>query len=84
MLSKNTVMYSIFRHISTKNLKNFVECRSILAYNVENLCCFLAKKNVVAFCRKILAKNLAELCRKILSKNLAEQCRKILAKKAVV
>ena len=43
-LSKNAVIYSVFRQISTKNLKNFVECRSILA------------KNVVAFCRKILAK----------------------------
>ena len=70
-MSKNTVMYSIFRHISTKNLKNFVECRSILA------------KNVVAFCLKILAKKIVEPGRKILSKNLAEPCRKILAKKAV-
>ena len=67
-MSKNAVIYSVFRHISTKNLKNFVECRSILA------------KNVVAFCRKILAKKIVELGRKILAKNDDELCRKILAK----
>ena len=68
MLSKNAVIYSVFRQISTKNLKNFVECRSILA------------KNVVAFCRNLLAKKIVEPGQKILSKNLAEPCQKILAK----
>ena len=39
-MSKKTVIDSVFRQILTKNLKNFVECRSILAKNVvEKKCC---------------------------------------------
>ena len=37
---EKTVIDSVFRQILTKNLKNFVECRSILAKNV-------VEKNVV-------------------------------------
>ena len=68
ILSKKTVIDSVFRQISLKNLKNFVECRSILAKNVvEKKCCriiirhhfqtaFFDKK----FCRKMRSKNVVE------------------------
>ena len=65
---KKTVIDSVFRQILTKNIKNFVECRSILAKNVvEKNCCriiirhhfqtaFFDKK----FCRKMRSKNVVE------------------------
>ena len=96
LLSKKTVIDSVFRQILTKNLKNFVECRSILAKNiVEKNCCrkkMLSNYNATTFlcnifrqriCRRMRSKKIVEPGRKILSKNLAEQCQKILSKKAV-
>ena len=66
---KKTVIDSVFRQILTKNLKNFVECRSILAKNV-------VEKNVVEkWGQKMLSKEADIICRKIQSKNIVEKYR---------
>ena len=66
ILSKKTVIDSVFRQILTKNLKNFVECRSILSKNtVEKNCCR----------KKMLSKEADIICRKIQSKNIVEKYR---------
>ena len=92
-MSKKTVIDSVFRQILTKNLKNFVECRSILAKNVVEK--NVVEKNVVEFydstpfsdgilrqilCRKMRSKKIVEPGRKILSKKAVAYCRKIPSK----
>lgn len=82
ILSKKTVIDSVFRQISLKNLKNFVECRCFMSKNVvEKNCCrimirqffssaiFVSKIRhhfQTAFFDKIF-------CRKMRSKNVVER-----------
>ena len=95
ILSKKTVIDSVFRQILTKNLKNFVECSSILAKNVvEKNCCrkkllsnFMIRHHFQTaffdkkFCRKMRSKNVVERSWYNLSKNTVKKyCRKIPSK----
>lgn len=97
MLSKyiveKTVIDSVFRQILTKNLKNFVECRSILAKNVVKKSCrnllsdYIVEKNC---CRNLLSHYNSTLfldgilrqilCRKMRSKKIVEPGQKLLSK----
>ena len=82
ILSKKTVIDSVFRQISLKNLKNFVECRSILSKNVvEKNCCRIMIRQFFSsaiFVSKIrhhfwTAFFDKKFCRKMRSKNVVER-----------
>ena len=82
ILSKKTVIDSVFRQISLKNLKNFVEYRSILSKNVvEKNCCRIIIRQFFSsaiFVSKIrhhfqTAFFDKKFCRKMRSKNVVER-----------
>lgn len=82
ILSKKTVIDSVFRQISLKNLKNFVECRCFMSKNVvEKNCCRIMIRQFFSsaiFVSKIrhhfqTAFFDKKFCRKMRSKNVVER-----------
>ena len=86
-----TAFFVILRQISPKTSRRCKKCGRILAYFVENLCCFIAK-NAVEYCQKKLLSKFIEKCCNIqrfqtnFDKNLKNfvECRSILSKTCVV
>ena len=81
----NTIFLDGIWQSSTKTSRRCEKCGRILAYIVENLWCFLAKKMLSHYGSTLFLCNIFRqiLCRKILAKKIVEPGRKILAKKAV-
>lgn len=82
ILSKKTVIDSVFRQISLKNLKNFVECRCFMSKNVvEKNCCrimirqFFSSAIFVSKIRQHFQTAFFDkkFCRKMRSKNVVER-----------
>ena len=71
----NTIFLDIIWQISPKTSRRCEKCGRILAYNVENLCCFLAKKMLSHYNSTLFLCNIFRqiLCRKMFLSNQVEK-----------